>query len=411
MKRKRGSAVALILLGAAALALVAVKLRAPEVTVVRPIRGVAVEAVYGTGVVEAVDRVTVKAKAQGTIDDLLVREGATVKKGDILAKLDNPVLRFELARGNVELSAAQAQAGTSAPQLQALSGQHDAIAAELDQAKLELERIRSLVKSASAPQAEVDRWSSRVRALESSLSANEAQQRSLRIDLTANQARLSAQKESLSSRVEDTIVRAPIDGVILARLVDPGELIAAGQPLFRIGDTRELIVEALIDEADVARISSGDHGPPSRVVMSLYAFGDQTFTGVVTEVFPDAQRIRKSFLTKIKLDAPPPGLRSGMTAEVNIIASQKADALLIPNEAERGGQVWRFDHGKLVPTNVETGIRDLNSVEVVAGLDPAALVFVGDASTLSPGQRARAAERPFVIKSTIAPPKSPGATL
>src|SRR3954467_14003559 len=85
---------------------VTVKRLQPLPVVVTPVvRGKAVDAVYATGTVEAYDRVNVKAKTNGSILQILVKEGQPVKKGDILARIDNPAVTFDLKRGQADLTA------------------------------------------------------------------------------------------------------------------------------------------------------------------------------------------------------------------------------------------------------------------------------------------------------------------
>src|SRR6185369_664233 len=97
------AAAVVILAGGGAVA--ARRLQPIPVVVTPVVRGKAIDAVYATGTVEADDRVNVKAKTNGSITEILVKEGAPVKKGDLLARIDNPVVAFDLKRGQADLSA------------------------------------------------------------------------------------------------------------------------------------------------------------------------------------------------------------------------------------------------------------------------------------------------------------------
>lgn len=368
--------------------------RPVPVTVVVVSRGTAVDAVYATGTVEAEERVDVKARTLGSVE-LLVREGSRVKKGELLARIDNPAVGYELKRGRVDASAAAAQAGSQGPQQQALRAQADAIAADLAMARRDLERAEGLVKGGAVPEVEAERARSRVQQLAASLAANEAQQRSLRIDLGANAARQAANLQTLTTRVTDTEVRSPLDGVVLGRRVEPGEVVAVNQTLLRVGDTRRLILEVTVDEADVARVHDGHDGKPASVAaVSLLAFGPAVFRGEVFEVLPDANRERKAFLAKVRLRDAPAELRSGMTAEVNIIASERPGVLLIPTDAIQDGQVWAVRDGKLARQAVQVGLRDLLRTEVTGGLAEGERVVVERSDKLAEGRRVQPNERP-----------------
>jgi len=367
--------------------IVAKKLAPLPVVATRVVRGTAVEAVYATGTVEAESRVFVRAKVGGSVAELLVKEGAVVKKGDLLARIDNPVVSYDLERGQAELVAASAQGAPDAPQLAALREQARGLEADLKLARDDRDRSETLAKAGAITESERQRAWTRVAQLEASVAANGAQQRALRIDLNANQARSSANVRALASRVTDTEVRAPADGVVLGKLVELGEVITANQQLFKVGDVSSLILELIVDEADVARLKAGDKGAGSRAALSLYAFPKQAFEGHVFEVMPDANRDRKAFLVKVRLDAPPPGLRSGMSAEANIILGEKPNAVLAPAGTESEGAVWLVRDGRAHRAPVKVGVRDLLRYEVTEGLEGGETIVTSGADKLSEGAR------------------------
>lgn len=368
--------------------LIASKLKPVPVVAMPVVRGAAIEAVYATGTVEAEDRVQVKAKTSGSLAEVLVKEGDSVKKGDLLARIDSPALAFELRRGKVDLSAASAQGGAAAPQLEALKAQAAAISADLAMARQDADRLEKLSSSGAVATAEVDRAKARVAQLAATLAANEAQQKALRIDLSANTARQAAQVKTLESRLADTEVRAPIDGVVLTKQVEIGEVVIVNQVLFKVGDTSRLVLEVSVDEADVARVRAPEgERPGSTVAVSLYAFPKDVFPGKVFEILPDANRERKSFLAKVRLDQPPEGLRSGMSGEVNIVLGRKSGVLLAAAEAESDGFVWVVDGRRARRQPVKTGIRDLLRIEVLEGVEEGALVVIQGQDKLQDGAR------------------------
>ncbi len=388
---------------------VARRFQPKPVTVTPAARGMVVDAVYATGTVEAEDRITVKAKSSGSLVEVLVREGVAVKKGDLLARIDNPSASFELKRGQADLSAASAQAN-AAPQISSLSSQGKALEAELDVAKKTKSRIAELFATGAIARAELDTAEARVRQLEAQIAANKSQQQAVRIDLTANAQRQAAVVESLQARVADTEVLAPQDGVVLAKFVEVGEVVTVNQPLFRVGDTSRLVLEAMVDESDIAKVRDGRGGAaPSVAAVSLYAYPRQSFAGTVFEVMPDANRERKGFLVKVRFDAAPQGLRSGMTAELNVIADTRAGVLVAPADAEADGFVWLVRGGRAERRKVEIGTRDLLRVEVVSGLEEGDLVVTEGQKSLTDGARVTTTERPM-DKLEPMPDKSQPAT-
>jgi HlyD family secretion protein len=385
--------VSAVVIGAAIL-LVLSRLRPVSVTAAPVVRGSAIDAVYATGTVEAQDRVQVKAKSLGSIADIWVKEGSVVRKGEVLARIDNPAVSYDLKRGQADLSAATAHSGVDAPQLLSLKGQWKAMDAELGSARQDMARVERLAETGSISTAELDRARARVAELEGTVAANESSQRALRIDLSANAQRQAANVQSLASRVADTEVRAPLDGVVLSKLVELGEVVGVNQPLFKVGDTTRLILEVSVDEADIGRVhDAGGRVPASTVAISLYAFPKQIFAGKVLEILPDANRDRKAFVVKVTFDAPPEGLRSGMSAEVNIVAGRHDGVLLTGSESITDDALWLVQGGRAHRRRVTVGVRDLLRAEILSGVAEGDLVVVAGQEALAEDTRVSATVR------------------
>jgi HlyD family secretion protein len=390
--RSRGWTIAAGLALVLALGVVAFKLRPLPVTAAPIVRGTAVDAVYATGTIEPFDRVVVKARAAGPVE-LKVREGAHVKRGDLLAAIDDPTLKHDLDRGRAEAWAATRQAGKNGPQLAMLRAQARALEAELNTARSERGRVANLVASGSSPQAELDRLTDTSAALEARLAANLAQQDAMGIDLAARALGSSAAVDSLAARLLDSEVRSPIDGVVLARFVEPGEVAMVNSPIVKVGTTDDLILECAIDEADIGRVTVG-----KKVAVSLYAFHEAVYEGQIFEILPDADRGKKTFLTKVRLEHPPAGLRSGMTAEANVLIDERQGAVLAPADAiDASGAALVVAGGRVQRRVLRIGVRDMLRVEVVEGVAEGDEVVVGAPEALralTDGTRVKATSRP-----------------
>ena len=348
-------------------------------------RGVAIEAVYASGTVEAVDRVDVKARLSGPIGQLLVREGDKVAADQLLAQVDAPTLNFDVTRGRAELDAAVERA-SAAPQVAVLAGQESALRAQLAQAKADLVRADTLNQSGAGVALEVERARTQVAALEAQISAIRAQEQDVRIALKADRLRSKAGVDSLRARARDADVRSPMSGVVLKRRVEKGEVVAMNQNLFRIGDLTRLWIESRVDESDIGRVRD-----KMAAAVRLYAFEGKVFAAHVARILPDADRDRKSFEVDVELDEPVTGLLPGMTAEINIIVRKHEGVLLVATDAVRekgGSHVWVVDtDGRVRRKPVRVGIRDLVQVEVTDGLQEGQVVALEDEDLLSDGKR------------------------
>lgn len=378
-------------------------------------RGVAVEAVYASGTVEAEDRVDVKARLSGPLTALHVREGDSVQENQLLARIDVPALDLDVSRGRVDLMAARERA-TLAPQITALEAQAQSLATNLAQAKADLQRADKLLAAGAGVALDAERARTQVESLEAQIRSNRAQQQDLRIGLRSDTLRQRAGVETLKARARDVEVRSPMDGVVLSRRVEKGEVVAVNQNLLRIGDLSRLWLESRVDEGDIGRVRV-----QMPATVRLYAFEGQVFHAHVTRILPDADRDRKSFEVDLVLDAAPKGLLPGMTAEINIIIRKREGTLVIPADAVHevkapSGQprhhVWVVDAaGQLAKQPIKIGIRDLVQVEVVEGVSEGQRVITDDEERLVAGRKARVTMKSAPSPGPASPSGSGGGSL
>lgn len=356
--------------------------RPVEVMVEQVVRGRVIEAVYATGTVEPLERAVVKARLSEQVEQVAVREGDAVAAGQLLARIEAPVRQYALTQTQTQLTKARQQAGPRSPQLAALEAQERALSSQLELARLDLSRTEQLFARTAITQQELDSARYRVTQLEAQAQAASAQLASTRLELGAAAAQLAAQVKSLATEVDAGAVRSPISGLVLRRDIEPGEVVAQNQTLFEIADVSLLHIELKVDEADIARVRDGREpgGTPSEVALSFFAFPGRAFPGKVTQILPEPDRQRRSYTVKVQLDAPLEGLRTGMTAEANIVVARKEQALLLPAEALDGDSAWFVEKGRAVRRPVRVGLRDLTRVELETGAEPGALAILGAAS-------------------------------
>lgn len=303
------------LLAAAVVAAVAVALWAlgggtrPAYDVVPPSRGNAVLAIYGTGDVEPVNWAKLATAVSARLMRLVVREGERVSKGQVLAVQEDHVERATLA----ELEARQRFY-------------------ETDYERKEKLATRDIVSQQALAQtrAFAEEYAAKVR----------------------------AQKE----RIGLLSITSPIDGVVLRRDGELGELIPAGTTVLWVGDLTELNVVAAIDEEDIALVREGQ-----KVLVKSDAQPGRAIAGTVARITPKGDPIAKTFRVRVALP-PDAGLMVGMTTEINIVVREERDALLVPVTAVADGHVWKLVDGRPVRTPVEVGIRSGTEVQIVKGL-------------------------------------------
>lgn len=308
--------------------------RGVEVTTVAPTRGTAVEIVYATGAVEPVQWAKVASLIRDRIVELCDCEGEPVKQGDVLARLEDREQRAQLQ----ELKARE------------------------EFAKRELARVTELINRNAATTQSYERAS---------------------MDLRSVQALIAVQEEKLA----DYLIRAPIDGIVLRRDGEVGEIAETGQVLFRVGMPKPLRVVAEVNEEDIPRVALGQ-----AVLFRTDAFPDRRLEGRVREITPMGDPAAKTYRIRIALPDDTP-LRIGMSVECNVVTREKPGALLLPADAVQGAAVFVVEGDRARRREVAVGIRGTRMVEVLSGLAEDARVVSPAPGGLADGARVRATPR------------------
>jgi len=309
-------------------------LRIPTVTLVKPTRGPAVQAVYATGVVEPVRWAKVTPLVRGRIAEICSCEGQAVKQGDRLARLDDREIRAQIA----ELRARSKFLGA------------------------EVERYRTLV--------------------ERRVTSTQAYERAVS-ELGQARAAIAAATERLSY----FDLRAPMDGAVLRKDGEVGEVAEPGQVLFWVGQERPLWIVAEVDEEDIPLVRKGE-----TALIKADAFPAQALSGTVSHITPKGDPVAKNYRVRIALPDDTP-LLVGMTTELNIVARRVENALLVPLQALVGRVVWSVVDGRARPRTVEPGIAGGDKAQILSGLSESDSVIADPPPGLTDGQRVRIAPR------------------
>ena len=254
-----------------------------------------------TGTVHARETAMVSAQVMGRIQQVMVREGDSVRAGQTLVVLDDAALRSQ-----VEL----AQAGVKAAQnAQAAAQTNAALAAST------LGRYKQLESEKSVSPQEMDEVSRRAEGAAASVDAMRAQTDAAR-----------AQESGARTMLGYTHLVAPFAGVITARMADPGTMAAPGVPLLQVDKAGALQLDATVDESAIGMIHKG-----MKVQVAIDGGTATSLAGTVSEILPAADPSSHGFLVKIDLPSSSP-IRAGMygTAE---FANGTKQAILIPRSA------------------------------------------------------------------------------
>ncbi len=254
-----------------------------------------------------------------------------------------------------------------------------AVVLEIDPERrmLEVEDSRARLLEAEAALFDQQREAKRIRELHSRQVASQAQLDKIETQIKLAKARLAAARSHLGiaeRALRDASVSAPFGGLIATRSVSAGEFVNVGQGLFELVALDPLEVEFSVAEKDSSRIALG-----SEVGIRVAPFPDESFRAAVTLVSPTIDERTRTLRLKAELPNPDGRLRPGLFAHVDLGVDRRSGVPMVPEEAVlyRSDQEMVFvfsAEGRVERRNIETGVHQAGSVEVVNGLSGGELV-------------------------------------
>ena len=405
-------------------------------------RGDLLSTISSTGTLNAVVTVQVGTQVSGTIQQLLVDFNSPVKKGMLIARIDPATFDAKVKQAQADLENSRAtvlnqRAAVAKAQADLVNAKANVVRQDvaLRDAKIKLDsRIRLFAEGGisqedrDSAQATYDSAVAQLEAAQASVNSFQAALEVTQAQLTAAEAQVRQKQAVLDQAdidLQNTFIRAPVDGVVVSRNVDVGQTVAASlqaPTLFLIAqDLTKMQVDTNVDEADVGRVALDQEA-----TFTVDSFPGQRFRGRVIQIRQSPQVVQNvvTYDTVVAVGNPDFQLKPGMTANVKILVARRDNALLVPNAALRvrmegaastGGsgqsgiarplqpgmptpmmaagrgpegtgrqvtpegkqRVWVLQDGKPVERQVKTGLSDGQKMEVLEGLAEGDKVIVG----------------------------------
>lgn len=284
----------------------------------------------------------------GRVVHVAVQEGQQVKQGDVLLELDAVSYQLDYAKAAANVEMQQQQVAQAQTQLQRTEQQ--------------LQRLQRLVAKQLQGGDQLD----------AQRSERDLAQMRLRA-ATASLAQANATLAQTSDLLRKSRFVAPMDGVVISVDVEPGETVIPGttnlpgSDLLTLADTRALLAELRVDEADIGQVHLGQTVDVFAAVAPEQAFRGKVVT-IASSARQQGQSQALSFAVKVQLDQTDARLFPGMSCRAELHNQQLNDSVLIPVSALQQQQVWRIEQGKAQPVNIRTGVSNDTHVQILAGL-------------------------------------------
>lgn len=328
--------------------------------------------------------IDVYAKESGYVEKLNVDYGSHVKTGDIMAVLDIPELKEQLAEDDEEIKAADQQADRLSKLLSSVEARTVPLKEFYERlAKVQKEKPELIV------QQDVDNAQGKYLTAESDVDAATANVEAAKS--RAEQARAKRRHDSVLYDYRN--VTAPFDGVVTQRYANYGTLMQAGTssstnvlPLVRLSEDDVFRLVIPVEESYVHYIHIGD--PVNVEISSL----DRNFPGKITRFSEEVAQATRTMHTEVQvMNDPSRNLKPGLYADATIRLQQKSGALSVPlkaldRQADRASVDVVGPDNQIEIRNVTTGIETADDIEILSGVKDGELVVVGDRSGLRAGQ-------------------------
>jgi HlyD family secretion protein len=365
-----------------------------------------------TGYIVAAHKIEVAAKVIGKVKWIGVDKGDRVREGQVLVRLEDDEYQAQLQQAKGQLATLQAKLdeamhGSRPEEIAQAMANLNSSKADLDNAKVSLERARGQASEGLTPkqtlddaQARYDSAVHKVTALQKAYELVKLGPRQEAIDSLRGQVEQA--KGSLAfaeTNLANTVILAPVTGTILERAVEKGEFVTtsfvgdrgAKGYVVSLADLNDLEVELDISQNDFAKLDSGQHG-----TVTTDAFPDRKYDGFIKEISPEANRQKATVQIKVKIAKPDNYLRPEMNASVAFLADRKGDAgaaarpvVMVPASAVRDNAVFVVLDGKALRRAVKTGATSGQSVRVEEGLIGGEDLITSPPAALKDGDRVR----------------------
>ena len=384
------------------------------------------ETVSASGKIYPEKEIKISSDVSGEIVELYVKEGDSVKAGQMLLRINPDTYESAVERGKAAVNSAKSQMAMARSQVETNRAQAEQIKAQLENARNVHKRNEQLKKEGVISEVEYDQSLSNLRGLEANLRASEAGIKSAQQNVEAAQFSIKSSEASLkelATSLSRTTIKAPASGIVSSLSVEKGERVLgtiqmAGTEIMRISNLNAMEVQVDVTENDIPKVKLGDQGD-----IEVDAFTGKVFKGIVSELASSASNLTSAagitntdqvtnFTVKIRInpesyqDLLKNGMkypfRPGMSASVDIYTNKVENVTVVPIQAvtvrEKEGLkkeeakltdedyeeiVFVVQSDTLMRQKVETGIQDDEFIHIKSGLAKGTTIVTGPYNEVS----------------------------
>ncbi len=318
------------------------------------------ESVYASVTIQPDSLYQAYAIVAGILDANLVEEGDLVLKNEPLFQIINNTPKLNTENAKLGLELAQANYQGRAAILEAIENEIFSARLNLRNDSINFFRQKNLWEQHIGSQAEYDSKKLKYELTSNSLKLLNSKYNQIKNELQTAVKQAQNNYQTSLINTTDFTVKSKINGKVYALYKEPGEIVNTLEPLASIGSAYNFIIELLVDEVDIVRITKDQE-----VLIHLDAYNGAVFNGNISKIYPKKDERNQTFVVEAIFKKAPKVLYPGLSGEANIIIAQKEAVLTIPKSYIIDDNKVKTENGL---TTITTGLQNMEFIEVLSGI-------------------------------------------
>lgn len=349
-----------------------------------------------TGQIEAGDEVKVVGKISGRVKEVNFEIGDYVQAGEPLVILETDELYDQLSQAEATLASAKAnlaanESGSLPQQLEQAKSAFEQAEANYFNVKADYERMKALYEADAISRQAFDGMELKYKVAKSQYESAKEQLKLTEERLPKNVEALRAQVaqaqaavDLIKTNIENSVIKAPVSGMISSKQIQPGEMCQAGAPLGAVVNIDRVKVVINVPEEDINKLKDGQEA-----TVNVDALGNEGRIKSKISIVSPASGASRLFQVKIEMENKDHRLKPGMFANVNVVRGIKENVITIPKDAvlikKHGNVVYVVKEGKAEERLVKVGVTNGDRVEITEGLKEGETVVTSGQNMLTEG--------------------------
>lgn len=321
------------------------------------------EAVYASGTLVPENEYKVVASTDGFMEVAFVREGDSIKKGQVLFKLNNDNQDAQVQAAAQLVQKTLPVTANQSPAVMDIESRVSAVKVRLENDRLQYERYKNLFKREAISSSTYEKYLVQYQTTTKELTSLEQQLNHQRLSsaIQLQQARNQLQLASVAKG--NGTVKSFTNGFVYEVLSQIGDFLYPNQPIALVG-SGQMIAKLLVDEDDFQKVKKGQ-----KILITMDAYPGKTFSATLYKIYPLLNKVEQSFRVDALFDDELPAKIYGLNIEANIVIKENEPALVIPKKAVlKGDSVLIREGDKTVAIKITRGVEDREWVQVTTGL-------------------------------------------